>query len=226
MRWETLLFAHWPVDSALLSAQLPPALELDLFDGQAWLGIVPFRMSGVRLRGLPPIPGTSAFPELNVRTYVRHWERPGVWFFSLDAASPLAVIAARALYHLPYRHAEMACVENQANIDYSSRRTERHFPSADFSAHYRPIGECFRSRPGSLEHWLTERYFLFSADNGGRLFSGRIAHDPWPLQPATAEIRSNTMTNGLGIQLSMPPALLHYAKSVDVSAWPIRPVLG
>jgi len=226
MRWEKLLFAHWPVDAASLEARLPRGLDLDLFEGQAWLGIIPFRMAGVRARWLPPIPGTSAFPELNVRTYVRYREQPGVWFFSLDAASPLAVVTARALYHLPYRHADMACVEKQESIDYSSRRSERDAPAADFSAHYRPISERFRSLPGTLEHWLTERYLLFSADSRGELFSGRIDHNPWPLQAAAAEIRSNTMTNGLGIRLSGPPALLHYAEAVEVAARPIRRVLG
>lgn len=223
MRWERLLFAHWPVPASVLRPLIPAGLELDLIDGQAWLGIVPFVMSRVRLRGLPPIPGTACFPELNVRTYVQHRGEVGVWFFSLDAANPLAVVLARSLYHLAYRHARMFCEEAGGGcIHFSSLRTDRAFPAADFLTHYRPDGGVFPSEPGTLIHWLTERYSLFSSDKSGRLYHGQIAHAPWKLQKAVVNLSVNTMTRGLGFELQEPPALVHYSNSLDVSAGFIR----
>ncbi len=222
MRWERLLFAHWPVSAASLRPWMPAALELDLLDGQAWLGVVPFRMNCVRLRGLPPIPGTACFPELNVRTYVRHGGQSGVWFFSLDAANPLAVVLARSLYHLAYRHARMVCGEAGGTVDFSSFRTDRAFPDAHLLARYRPNGPVFQSQPGTPIHWLTERYSLFSSDKTGRLYQGRIAHARWALQNATVGLSINTMTQGLGFELTEAPPLVHYSDSIDVEAWPIR----
>ena len=218
MRWEQLLFAHWPVPAEVLHRWIPPGLELDLLDGQAWLGIVPFWMKRVQIRGVPPVPGTACFPELNVRTYVRHRGQSGVWFFSLDAANPLAVVLARSLYHLAYRHARMTSQEEGGWVHFSSSRTDRSFPAADFVARYRPEGPVFQSKPGTAIHWLTERYILFSADNGGGLHHGRIAHAPWPLQAATVDVSVNTLTRGLGFELEGAPALLHYSESLDVAA--------
>lgn len=224
MTWEDLLFAHWPVPAAALRPLVPQALELDFFDGSAWLGVVPFQMSGVRLRGLPPVPGTSAFPELNVRTYVTAEGKPGVWFFSLDAASRIAVRAARAWYHLPYFDARMESLRNGDGITYLSRRTHRRAPPAEFIARYRAMGEIYRSTRGSLEHFLTERYCLYAGDTtnaeGSRLWRGEIHHAPWPLQPAEAEITRNTMTAPLGLRLPDTPPLLHFARCLNVVAWP------
>jgi hypothetical protein len=222
MCWHDLLFAHWPVPAAELRALLPrtePTLELDTFDGVGWLGVVPFRMGGVRLRGLPPLPGTDAFPELNVRTYVTAGGCPGVWFFSLDAASRLAVRIARATFHLPYFDAAMACTERAGEIHYSSRRTHRDGGTARLEVRYRATGEPFASRPGSLEHWLTERYRLFAADRRGRLWRGEIEHAPWPLQPAEAEFATLDMTRWLDLALPAQPPHLLFARKLDVRAW-------
>ncbi|HEV1995202.1 MAG TPA: DUF2071 domain-containing protein [Candidatus Acidoferrum sp.] len=228
MMWEDLLFAHWPIPAAVLRPLVPSSLELDTFDGSAWLGIVPFRMTGVRLRGLPPVPGTSAFPELNVRTYVSAQGKPGVWFFSLDAASRIAVRAARAWFHLPYFDARMDSRGNGEEIAYSSVRIHRGAPTADFAARYRQTGEIQRAANGSLEHFLTERYCLYAGDttNAGdpRLLRGEIHHSPWPLQPAEAEITVNTMTAPLGFRFPDTPPLLHFARRLDVVAWPPRPM--
>ena len=224
MVWEDLLFAHWPVAAEGLRSLLPAGLELDLFDGEAWLGVVPFRMCETRLRGLPPVPGTAAFPELNVRTYVTAGGKPGVWFFSLDAGSRFAVRTARRFFHLPYYDARMATRPEGGRIFYSSRRTHRGAAVTEFRAEYGPVSEVIRAVPGSLEHWLTERYCLYSADAGGRLWRGEIHHGPWPLQMAKAEIMCNTMTQPLGIDLSGPPACLHFARRLEVVAWPIRRV--
>src|SRR5215470_11526964 len=138
--WHDLLFAHWPVDPAVLRSRIPAKLTIDTFDGSAWLGIVPFRMSGVRLRATPALPWLSAFPELNVRTYVTAEGKPGVFFFSLDAANPVAVAAARRFFHLPYFRARMSCRPDGDGIRYASQRTHRGAPSAELRGRYRPLG--------------------------------------------------------------------------------------
>ena len=222
-RWHDLLFAHWPVPADDLRRQLPPGLELDLFDGRAWLGVVPFRMSGVRMRGTPPLPGLSAFPELNVRTYVRRGEQRGVWFVSLDAANRPAVRAARRWFNLPYFEAEMELVERGDEIAFSSRRTHRGAPPAEFRARYGPIAPVQRARPGTLEEFLTERYCLFAFGSRG-LSCTEIHHHPWPLQLARADIPANTMAQASSFQTEGPPLELHFARRLDVVIWPPRRV--
>jgi uncharacterized protein YqjF (DUF2071 family) len=212
-RWHDLLFMHWPVPAAALRPLIPPALTLDTFGGAAWIGIVPFRMSGVRARGLPPLPGLSAFPELNVRTYVTLDGKPGVWFFSLDATNPPAIVGARLSFRLPYFPALMSCGEKSGEIAYRSRRLWR--PGAALAARYHPTGDIFNARPGSLDHWLTERYCLYSA-GGRRLYRSDIRHQPWPLQPAACQIQKNTMTDFLSLQLPAQEPLLHFARRQDV----------
>ncbi|HSC29980.1 MAG TPA: DUF2071 domain-containing protein [Vicinamibacterales bacterium] len=215
--WHDLLFAHWPVDAARLASKVPLALELDLYDGRAWLGIVPFRMTNVALRFLPAIPRLSAFPELNVRTYVSVGGRPGVFFFSLDAASPLAVHAARWFFHLPYYTASMRVERRDGRVDYRSRRRED--PPAQLVATYRPIGPAFQARPGSLEYFLTERYCLYTVDRRMQPVIVEIHHPPWSLQPAAAEISTNTMAHAAGIDLPHESPLLHFAARQDAVAW-------
>src|SRR4028119_908133 len=164
MVWRDLLFMHWPVSAEGLMPLIPPALDLDTFDGTAWLGVVPFRMTGVRPRFLPAVPWLSGFPELNLRTYVTAGGRPGIWFFSLDAHNPVAVRLARATFHLPYFDARMSYRKEGEEIHYGSVRTHRGAPPAEFAGRYRPSGAPFESLPGSLERFLTERYCLYAAD--------------------------------------------------------------
>ena len=209
MRWEDLLFAHWPIGPELLQPFLPNGVELDVRDDCAWLGVVPFRMAETKMRFAPGIPSATSFPELNVRTYVTCAGKPGIWFFSLDAGSWLAVRAARQFFHLPYFDARMEASPRGARVVYSSVRTHRGAPSAEFRAEYAPVGPVIRSAPGSLEHWLTERYCLYSTDPQGMLWRGEIHHSPWPLQTAQASIGRNTMTTPLGFEFSEPPPLLH-----------------
>lgn len=219
MTWSELLFAHWPVDPSILAPLLPCGLTLDTRDGQAWIGVVPFLMSDVAPRCCPSIPGLSRFLELNVRTYVTCEGKPGVWFFSLDAANPIAVRVARATFNLPYMDAKMSLTKEDAGeIDYRSERTHRGEPSAKFDASYRAVGEKFGAQPGSLEYWLTARYCLYSADRKGRLYRGEIDHAPWTLSKATWTERNNTMCLPLHIELKGEPHLL-FAESVTVNAW-------
>jgi hypothetical protein len=220
--WHDLLFAHWPIAPEALRAHLPAQLELDTRDGVAWLGLVPFRMSGVRLRGLPGLPGASAFPELNLRTYVTHGGRPGVWFFSLDAHSALAVAVARAWFHLPYFRARMSCTERGEEVLYASERTHHGAARAELRARYGPVGAVELARPGTLEHWLTERYCLYARTPSGAILRGEIHHDPWPLQPARAEFEAQSVAAAQGLELPARAPHLAFARRLDVRIWAPR----
>ena len=222
MRWHDLLFMHWPIDAGILRPHIPAGLEVDTYEGQAWIAVVPFWMSAVRPRFVPSLPGISKFPELNVRTYVVTGGKPGVWFFSLDAASRLAVRVARGLFHLPYFDARMRCTKDDQNaFDYESVRTHRGEGPLEFRGRYGPKGPVYHSEAGSLEHWLTERYCLYSANKKGKVFRGEIDHVPWPLQPAQADVAVNTMLRGLDFEPPCEP-LLHFSAFLDVQAWALE----
>ncbi len=223
MRWHDLLFAHWPVPAERLRPLIPPALGLDTFDGHAWLGVVPFRMSGVRPRPLPGVPRLSDFPELNLRTYVSAGGRPGIWFFSLDAHNPVAVRLARALYGLPYFDARMSCEPSGERVRYRSVRTHRGAPEARFTGTYGPAGET--PQTGPLEHFLTERYCMYTADRRGRVRRGEIHHGPWSLQPAEAEVEDLQMTGQIGLRQPETEPVLHFARRLDVVVWLPRRVV-
>ena len=217
--WHNLLFAHWPVEADALRALMPPELPLDLYEGRAWLGIVPFRMSNVAPRGMPSIPFVSSFPELNVRTYVTVNGRPGVYFFSLDAGSTIAVAAARTLLGLPY-HAARMCVEvSDGEVRYESVRETRGREVAAFRAHYRPHAPIETARAGTLEYFLAERYCLYLVDDSSHVQRLEVHHVEWPLQVAEATIEENTMADAAGIRLPSTPPLLHYAHRLDMVAW-------
>jgi uncharacterized protein YqjF (DUF2071 family) len=221
--WHDLLFAHWEVPVEKMREQVPRGLEIDTFRGQAWIGVVPFRMSGVRLRGTPAVPGLSAFPELNVRTYVTAGGKPGVWFFSLDAANRIAVEAARAWFHLPYFSARMTSEAGGDEIRYVSKRTDRRGHGESLHVKYGACGNCGNAKSGTLEHFLTERYCLYAERLDGTLLRGEIHHGPWTLQTARAEFGENTMTTALGLELSGEP-VLHFSKLQAVVVWPPRTV--
>ncbi len=199
MTWSDLLFAHWPVDPQIIASRLPAGLSVDTRDGQAWLGVVPFLMSDTAPRGFPAIPYVHRFLELNVRTYVTCEGKPGVWFFSLDAASRFAVRAARASFHLPYMDALMSMTKDASGTTaYRSTRTHQGAPPAAFAATYRATSEPTRAKPNTLEHWLTARYCLYSADRAGRLYRGEIDHPPWMLSTAEWNVEVNRMAEPLG----------------------------
>jgi uncharacterized protein YqjF (DUF2071 family) len=217
--WDDLLFAHWRVPAETIAQLVPQGLEVDQHDGSAWLGITPFVLTGLRIRGMIPLPRVSTFPELNVRTYVTVEDKPGIWFFSLDAASRVAVEGARRAYKLPYFYARMSAERRGDAIEYSSSRADTSGKS--FEARYRPTGEAFNAEPGSLEWFLAERYCLYAVDHG-RLHRADIAHPLWPLQTAEAAIRTNAMPPA-GLSAEGPP-LCHFARRQDVLIWPLRPV--
>jgi uncharacterized protein len=215
--WHDLLFAHWPIAPDRMRRLVPAELTLDTFEGNCWVGVIPFHMSGIRGRGLPPVLGLSSFPELNVRTYVTVGAKPGVYFFSLDAASAPAVWAARRFYHLPYFRARMRADIRQNEVRYSSSRLGE---PAEFRARYRPTGRIEMNQQESIGRWLTERYCLYTVVDG-QVFRGEIHHAPWPLQAAAAEIQENTMAAAAGISLPSHPPLLHFAKRLEVLIWPL-----
>jgi uncharacterized protein len=221
--WHDLLFAHWPVDAGALREQIPSAFDLDMFDGTAWLAIVPFHMTNVAPRGVPSLPWISEFPELNVRTYVRVNEKPGIYFFSLDAASTPAVQAARSLLNLPYFSAAMHVTLNAGSLEYDSCR-EDGSTAASLSASYRPVGASFEAIRGSLEYFLAERYCLYNLDHRDRPYRLDIHHPPWSLQPADAEFMRNTMADAAGLSLPDVKPLLHFARRQDMVAWAPTPL--
>ncbi|PJF44544.1 MAG: hypothetical protein CUN55_03500, partial [Phototrophicales bacterium] len=179
--WSKLLFMHWPLPADVVRPYIPNELKLDTFDGNAWISVVPFLMSNVYPRFTFPLPWLSAFPELNVRTYVTHEDKPGVWFFSLDAANPVAVMIARTFYHLPYFNATMSVVERTHSIDYYCMRRDRRSEPAQFVGEYGPSGDIYVAQPDTLEYFLVERYCLYAQDKKGNLYRGDIHHQPWPL---------------------------------------------
>ncbi|HYC77198.1 MAG TPA: DUF2071 domain-containing protein [Planctomycetota bacterium] len=219
-RWCDLLFAHWPVPVDVLRALVPAPLEIDRFDGEAWVGLAPFRMENVRLRGTPPMPGLSSTPEVNLRTYVRHRGRGGVYFFSLDAAPPPVVWGARLWFGLPYYRARMRCEADGDGVRYSSERLGRRSPAV-LRARYRPTGPAARALPGTLDHFLVERYRLFVVRRG-RVRVAEIHHPPWPLQPAEAELQEQTVSTAAGLELRGPPRTLHFARALDTLEWAPR----
>jgi hypothetical protein len=215
--WHDLLFAHWTVRPSDIRPLVPRAFDLDLYDGQAWIGIVPFYMTNVTLRGIAPLPKLSEFAELNVRTYVRVAERGGVYFLSLDAANRLAVCAAKLVLNLPYHRAAMNVSRHAASVEYQSHRLRNH--GARFEAEYSPFGRDFSSIPGSLEHFLTERYCLYNVDRRGVPYRLDIHHPPWALQPAWATVRTNDVARASGLRLPDTEPLLHFAHRQDVAIW-------
>jgi uncharacterized protein YqjF (DUF2071 family) len=216
--WEELLFAHWRVPVDEVRAHVPPELEVETHDGSAWLGVTPFRLTGLRARGMLPLPAVSSFLELNVRTYVDHrGEKPGIWFFSLDASSRIAVEAARRTYRLPYFHARMSATRRGEWLDYECARIDE--AGRVFSGRYRPNGAVFHAEPGSLEWFLTERYCLYTAERGD-VYRAEIHHELWPLQPAEAEVELASIS-----PLDLPGApLCHFSRRQDVVIWPLEQI--
>lgn len=222
--WDELLFAHWPTPAGALKELLPPGIELDLWEGEAWIGIVPFRMPYLSIRKLPDVPPFTHLLETNVRTYVRVGDKPGVYFFSLDADNPITVEVARRWYSLPYFNARFACTFTERAVDYHVTRTDPRAPSGSFAARYRPTTEPNTPARGSIEDWLTARYALYTTNRRGSILRGEITHAPWRLSSAEAEITINTLAQSRGVTLADTAPLLHYSAHIDALAWSIAPV--
>jgi hypothetical protein len=221
MRWHDLLFAHWPMPAEALRPLVPPALDLDTFDGTAWLGIVPFRMTRVRPFAVP-LPGDAvAYAEVNVRTYVTGPDGGrGVWFLSLDGEHRAGALAARAAFGIEYRFARVRLRRDGDTVRFESRRDGPH--ARALRATYVPTGPAAHAPPGSLDAFLTDRLCLYGV-RAGRLLRGDIEHAAWPLRPADASIETNTMATAFGLVLPDVAPVLHLADRLDVLAH--RPVV-
>lgn len=217
--WNDFLFMHWPVNASVVRALVPEPLELHLHEGVCYVGVIPFHMTDVRPRGTVNVPGISAFPELNVRTYVTVNGKPGVYFLSLEAHSRIAVETARLTYELPYFKADMHWERKDGAVHYSSERTDSRGPAASWVGRYAPRGDYFFARPGSLEHWLSERYCLYVVDSSGEIWTTDVHHMPWPLRAADVEITTNTMAASHGITLPQGEEIAMYSPGVDVLVW-------
>ncbi|WP_280769462.1 YqjF family protein [Salipaludibacillus daqingensis] len=217
MTWEYLLFMHWSVNKHIIQDRLPSPLKVDTFQGQAYLGIVPFLMTNIAFSRLPKLT-KLAFPELNLRTYVTYNGKPGIYFFHLDANNILANQIARSFFKLNYVHASIDVNHpNDTNkfVDFSHRRKHS---KAEFSAAYRPVSEPFLSSEQLFAAWSTERYRFFSSNGKGKIYQGDIAHEPWHLQKADVEVRSNSIIDAAGFPLSPQPAHVLYGHSINVAA--------
>jgi len=217
--WQDVVFLHWPVPHDMLRAQIPRRLSLDLYSGQAWLSITPLFVTGLRPRGVVAMPGLSAFPETNVRTYVTRDGKPGVWFFSLDAGSALAVATARRLYRLPYYRAEFSIDRAPERLSYRYRRRDRRASPVEFAAEYRSLGDPLGpATAGTLAWWLTERYCLY-ASGRRHLYRAEIHHRPWPLESAEVQISRNTLVDHLVPGLPGAAAVCQFARRLEVIVW-------
>lgn len=223
--WENLLFMHWPVDKRVLRTLVPADLELDLYNGQAYLTMIPMHMVDIHLRYLPPFPSTGHFPEINLRTYVRYKGKPGIYFLSIDAGTQLGSWIARHTFFLPYVHSEMTFKEIDTGFALASDRPESDgFKAARFSGTYHPVGDPAQPKEGSLDHFLVERYNMFAMGNDNQLFCGEVRHSAWNIQPAKADIDLNTVPQAAGITIPEVQPILLFAFRTDVTCWPMRPV--
>jgi uncharacterized protein len=225
MVWRDVLFAHWPVPPAVVDDSLPPELLADTYDGEAWLGVVAFRMDPIKPRFSPV---GLTFDELNLRTYVRPADSEdeestdptggpgGIYFYNLDASDRLSVTIARTLFDLPYYTADSQVTRRGETVRFRSRRTHPNAPPNRFGATYRPTGDAFRPDPGSKAAFLTERYRFYTASDG--LAVGEIGHDPWTLRLAAATIETNTLFESNGFEIPEGDPLVHYSRALPVEA--------
>jgi uncharacterized protein len=220
--WHDVLFAHWPLAAGALRARLPVGLELDLYDGQAWLGILAMQMRGVRPRWLPPLPVLSSLAQVNVRTYVVAGGVRAVYFFGLYASSLLASLGARIFFSLPYFRADVSLRPGGDGLRLDCRAWDSRPVRALMRATYRPLSKPYRPADGTLEHWFAERYRLYTTGPGGDLYYGDIGHEPWSLQPAELRIEENSLpaAHGLPEPVGVPAA--HYSLGREARIWPLQ----
>ena len=224
-RWDTMLFVHFALPSPVLRAAIPSRLTLDTFGEQAYVSLTLFTIQNARLYPLPRLPGITTFHELNVRTYVRmDGVDPGVWFFSLDAASALAAALARASVRLPYYFARIERERCDDTFRYTCHRRRPAARRGTLSASWRATGGERTATPGTLEHFLVERYFLYSRALGSRLWRGQVVHPPWPLRSVEGLQLEQTLDQADNLPPLGPPAAAHHSAGVDVEFLPLRPI--
>jgi hypothetical protein len=210
------LFLHWPVDESALRSLVPDKLEIDTFDGQAYVGMIPFQMNEVHIRWLPQIPGTANFPELDFFTLVKYGDRSGLFFLSIDSPSWLVRLVARDVFHVPYQTSKMSYTERNGEFHFQSQRKD-----AAFDASFEPKGPVFYARDGSLDYFLMERYSLFNTGFFGQVRRGDVEHWRWPLQQVEVEIATNTIAQAVGIDLPDTPPITHFSTGIHERVWPV-----
>lgn len=220
--WSNLLFLHWPIPAESLRPHIPAPLQIDTFNRSAWLGVVVFVMDGIYARGLPPVSLTPKFPEINVRTYVQYDGKPGVFFMSLDVDDWASFTIAKRWFHLPYHPAQLSFQTTGQTFHCESIRKGKTNDSIRFSGTYTPLSPVYLPEKETLDHWLTERYCLYSSDNGTDIYCGEIHHRPWPLQKAAADIYINTLFSPFDFDLSDIKPMAHFSKGVDTLIWNIQ----
>jgi uncharacterized protein len=220
--WGKLLFMHWQIPIQSLRQLIPEPLAIDTFDGKAWIGLTPFTVWNARPIFMPPLPWVSDFHEINVRTYVHLDGVPGVWFFSLDANSSVAVMAARTFFRLPYYRASISLEQQGETIIYTATR-EGAASRAEFNATWAIGADLPKAEPGSLDFFLIERYCLYTSDEG-KLYRCRIYHQPWPLQEANLTAYSSNIIEADGLPTLKGEPLLHCGGPVNVEVWPLEEV--
>lgn len=216
--WKDLLFCHWAVPAESLRSHVPSCLEIDTKDGSAWVSAVAFHMTGVRPRRLPAMPPVSDFLELNLRSYVRWEDKPGVFFLSIHASKRLAVRVAKWFSPLPYSYARMR---------WNRQQQEHRFVCAGelepiFDARYTTTSQAFAADQGSLDEWLLERYCLYLSDRTGGLISAEVHHEPWSVKKVDVRASSNALGKPFGLDLSSSPDRVHYSPGVEALAWPFE----
>lgn len=222
--WNNLLFSHWPVSPEVLRPHIPSTLKIDTFEQFAWVGIVLFVMEGIYPRGISSVSLVPKFPEINVRTYVQYNGKPGVFFMSLDVEDWASLTIAKKWYRLPYRAAQISYKKEGQTYYFHSIRKDRTNIPIMFKGNFTPRSEVFFPKKETLDHWLTERYCLYSTNHRGNIYCGEIHHRPWPLQTVEAEISSNTLFSPFNIDIPKVRPLFHFSKGVDTLIWNIKKI--
>lgn len=217
-KWEDLLFLNFPISAETMRHHIPDGLELDTYEGKAWVTVIPFKITDMRLRLLPPFPYIRKFLELNLRTYVQKDDTPGIYFFSLDASKLLPVIGAR-MTTLPYYYAKMNLKKKGDWFHYYSKR--RSLDNPEFKGKYRPVSDLFYPEAGTLAHWLVERYYLWT-DIGNTLLAGGIHHLPWQIAEAEVQLQQVQYPTFLSNPAAEQEMIFYYAPSMRVLFWPFK----
>jgi uncharacterized protein YqjF (DUF2071 family) len=219
MTWRDLLFASWRVPAEALRSKVPPELELDTFDGSAWVTLVPMRVTDMHWRGIPPIPGMDGFRELNLRTYIKRKDRPGVYFLSIDCPASYSDWIARHFFGVPYYEAQIATYNDGATFHIASERTQKDKPPAALFAKFRPESASAPPMPGTLDSFLVERYSLYFV-GGGKVYRGDIQHDQWLLHNAELELDVNTISTAAGLEWGAKPDHVGFVQRTDTLIFP------
>lgn len=217
--WKHVLFLHWPLHAESLRPFIPKELEIDTYDGQAWLGMIVFEMGGIYPRGLSRLPLTPPFSEINVRTYVTYKGEPGIYFLSIDVNNWASLNIAKRWYHLPYRPSEVSIQKEGASLHFEGIRKKE---PLYVKGSYTPLKESFFSRAGRLDYWFTERYRLYSSDSFSNLYTASIDHPPWALQNTEVTIDKNTLFSPFGFHLGADAPIAHYSYGVQTNFWNIK----